>query len=377
MREESLTLKKRKKTRIDICNIRDFKEASIKEGYILSKIEENDLKKEISEVFNIEKNLADKLYKVIKEEEHTFRVNNINEFIDYIEKIVLFEDNHNRLCSKINGIRILHIDREEYEREPSSQDDVEEIIKIIDDLKPNIYSTMKQSEKEKIDKLEKELSKHYVYAKDIELLKNMISNNNDKIYQQYNSEKRVKTLYIDIPKVIDKNYIKPLQGTIEYHHHLSNNIPRIERLINNLNKYMKPHEIEEKTFIIDQSQALQDTINIAIATFNNKEFKAISGKNNVIGYCASPDIEKVAFEACKVNKLGKLGIGYKRVNDSEKKIFEEINKQIESKILKDEGELTLYSKWEPCPSCYYVISQFCEKYPKIKVKVKYDKKYGE
>lgn len=376
MIKNNIALVKRKKSRIDITSIKDFKEASIKEGYILSKIEEDDLKKEISEVFNIEKNLADELYKVIKEEEHTFRVSNINEFIDYIEKIVLFEDNHKRLCSQINGIRILHIYIEEYEREPSIQDDVDEIIKIIDDLKPKIYSTMNQSEKEKIDKLEKELSKQHVYAKDIELLKRMISNNNDKIYEKYNSEKRVKTLSIELPKEIHKNYIKSKKGTIEYHQHLNNSIPRIERLIKNLNKYMKLDEGEVKHFKINQSEALQDTINIAVATFNNREFKAISGKNDVSGYCASPDIEKAAFEACKVNKLGKLGIGYKRVNDSEKKIFEEINSKIENKLLKDEGELILYSKWEPCQSCYYVISQFCKKYPKIKVKVKYDKKYG-
>ena len=377
MIEENIALKKRKKSRIDICNIRDFKEASIKEGYILSKIEEEDLKKEISEMFNIEKNIVDKLYRLIKGEEHTFRVDNINGFIDYVEKIILFEESHDKLCSQISGIRTLHIDREEYEREPSIQDDVDEIINIIEDLKPKVFSSMSQSEKEKICDIEKELSDQHVYAKDIELLKNMVSNNNDRIYEKYNLEKRVKTLSIELPKEIDKNYIKPVKGTIEYHQHLNNNIPRMERLIKNLNKYMKSCGSKENDVKIDQSQALQDTINIAIVTFDNKEFKSISGKNNVIGYCDSPDIEKAAFEACKVNKLGKLGIGYKRVNDSEKKIFEEINKQIESKVLKDEGELTLYSKWEPCLSCYYVISQFCEKYPKIKVKVKYDKKYGE
>ena len=78
-----------------------------------------------------------------------------------------------------------------------------------------------------------------------------------------------------------------------------------------------------------------------------------------------------------MNKLGKLGIGYRRVNDSEKKIFEEIHKQIKNKVLKDKGEIILYSKWQPCQSCYYVISQFCALYPNVKVKVKYDKKYGE
>lgn len=91
----------------------------------------------------------------------------------------------------------------------------------------------------------------------------------------------------------------------------------------------------------------------------------------------APPLEKAVFKSSKVNKLGKLGVGYNRVNDSEKKIFEEIHKQIEVKALKNEGNLILYSKWEPCPSCYSVISQFCKKYPDIKVKVKYSKKYGE
>lgn len=83
------------------------------------------------------------------------------------------------------------------------------------------------------------------------------------------------------------------------------------------------------------------------------------------------------FKSNKVNKLGEFGIGYDRINDSEKKIIEEIHKQIEAKVLKDEGNLTLYSKWEPCPSCCFVISQFCKKHPNIEVQVKYHKKYGE
>lgn len=377
MIDNNIALNKRKKSRIDICSIKDFKEASKKEGYRLSEIKDEDLKKEISNIFNIDSKVADKLHRLIQKEEHTFRVNDINGFIDYIEKILLFEENHDKLCRQISEIRSLHIEREEYERESSFQDDVEEIINIIENLKFEISSSMNNLEKKKIDDIEKELSKHHVYAKDIELLKKMISNKNDKIYEKYNVDKRVRTLLIDIPNEIEGNYIKPIKGTVEYYQHINNNIPRIERLINNLNKYMKSHECEYKTFKINQSEALQDTINIAIATFDGKDFKAISGKNDIEGYCTAPDLEKAVFEACKVNKLGKLGIGYKRVNDSEKKIFEEINKQIESKLLKDNGELTLYSKWEPCPSCYYVISQFCSKYPNIKVKVKYDKKYGE
>lgn len=96
----------------------------------------------------------------------------------------------------------------------------------------------------------------------------------------------------------------------------------------------------------------------------------------MLDYCASPHIDKAKFESNKVNKRGKLGIGYNRVNDSEKKIFEHIHKLIEEKKIKDNGELVLYSKWEPCPSCYYVIHQFCEIHPDVDVKVKYINTYG-
>ena len=95
----------------------------------------------------------------------------------------------------------------------------------------------------------------------------------------------------------------------------------------------------------------------------------------MLDYCTVVPMDKSAFISRKVNKLGELGVGYNRVNDSEKKILEEINKQIENGKLKDEANLILYSKFEPCPSCYYVISQFMNKYPKIKIHVKYKEKY--
>ena len=151
----------------------------------------------------------------------------------------------------------------------------------------------------------------------------------------------------------------------------------MQRLIKNMNKYIKVDEKEKTTFKIDQSKTLQDSINIAVAIYDNKEFKAISGSNNITNYCIAPSQGTAVFKSSKVNKLGKLGIGYNRVNDSEKKIFEEIHKQIEEKVLKNEGNLILYSKWEPCPSCYFVISQFCRQHPNIKIQVKYSKKYGE
>ena len=195
--------------------------------------------------------------------------------------------------------------------------------------------------------------------------------------ENYNDKTKIKTISIEIPKQINYHYIKPKKGTVEYHQHLSNNIPRMQRLTKNINKYMKVDEKEKTTFKIDQSKTLQDSINIALAVFDNKEFKAISGSNDITNYCTAPSQDAASFKSSKVNKLGKLGIGYDRVNDSEKKIFEEIHKQIEAKVLKNEGKLILYSKWEPCPSCYFVISQFCKKHPNIKVQVKYSKKYGE
>ena len=200
---------------------------------------------------------------------------------------------------------------------------------------------------------------------------------NRNVKEEYNVKSKTKTLYIEIPRKINYEYISAKKGSVEYHDYLSSNIPRMQRLIKNVHKYIKVDEKEKSIFKINQSNALQDSINIALATYANKEFRAISGSNEIDDYCKIVTSEKAVFKSNKVNKLVNLGIGYNRVNDSEKKILEEIHRQIEEKILKNEGELILYTKFEPCPSCYYVINQFCEKHPNIKVQVKYSKKYGE
>ncbi|WP_042276320.1 deaminase domain-containing protein [[Clostridium] dakarense] len=193
----------------------------------------------------------------------------------------------------------------------------------------------------------------------------------------YNNDTKTKIISIEISDEINCEYIPAKLGSIEYHNHIKNNIPRMKRLRKNIDKYMVVNEDEDQTFNINQTKTLQDTINIAVAIYDNKEFKAISGSNDVVEFCTAPKDRDAIFKSSKVNKLGKLGIGYNRVNDSEKKIFEEIHNQIESGKIKNHGNLTLYSKWEPCPSCYYVISQFCEKYQNINVQIKYSKEYGE
>lgn len=377
MTKNNMKLKKRKKERIKINNIDDFKDALKNEGYKINELDEEKFKEIITKTFNVDNSVTERLHIDINDTNITYRANDIRDFMNYIEKIMLFEKEHNKLCEKISEVKKLNIDRVEYEREPSCQDNVEDIIKAIEEIKGHIYGTISDEEKAKLESLEKEIDKDYLYAKDIELLKKMVLIKNEKVKEKYNTKTKTKTISIEIPEKINYQYITPKKGSVEYHEHLINNIPRMQRLTKNINKYMKVDGKEKATFNIDQSKALQDSINIAIATYDNKEFKAISGKNNISGYCIAPPKDSAVFKSSKVNKLGKLGIGYDRVNDSEKKIFEEIHKQIEAKELKNEGDLILYSKWEPCPSCYYVISQFCKNHPKIKVQVKYGKRYGE
>lgn len=377
MTQRNVILKKRKKERIRISNLNEFKDALKREGYRINEYDEEKFKEKITETFEVENSVAERLHRCIKDTEITYTANNIMGFIDYIEKIILFENEHNKLCEKISGVKKLNIDRIEYEREPSSQDNVEYIINAIEKIKSDISRAISEEEKVKLESLEKELDKDYLYAKDIELLKKMVLTRKEDVKEKYNAKTKTKTISIEIPEDINYQYIPVKKGTVEYHQHLNNNIPRMQRLIKNINKYMKVDEKEKTTFKIDQSKALQDSINIAVAVYDNKEFKAISGSNNIRNYCIAPPLEEAIFKSSKVNKLGKLGVGYDRVNDSEKKIFEEIHKQIEAKVLRNEGNLILYSKWEPCPSCYFVISQFCKKHPNIKVQVKYSKKYGE
>lgn len=371
------TLKIKKRDRIKISNLDEFKDALLREGYIINDLIEEDFKVEFKRIFKLNNTVAERLYSSIKDNEVSYKVNNIDNLIDYIEKILLFDNEHKKLCRILSNIKRLNIDRIEYERETSIQDNVEDILKDIEEVKKHISINIYKDQKEIIENLEKEIDKDYIYGKDIELLKKIFLYKNEGLIEKYNKKTKVKSISIEIPEKFDCKYIKYKKGSVEYHEYLTNNIPRMKRLIKNLSKYMKVSENEEGTFKINQSNALQDSINIAVSIFDNKTFKAISGSNDIENYCVAPLPEKTTFKSIKINKLGKVGIGYNRVNDSEKKIFEEIHKQIEEKVLKDEGDLILYSKWEPCSSCYYVISQFCNMHPNIKVQVNYSKEYGE
>lgn len=375
MIERNNKIKSIKKDRIKISSIKDFNKMLQKEDYNVGLLSEIEFKKEIINEFNINNKIYEEIYKILDKGNITYKVRGVKEFIDYIECEIIFEDEHNRLCRKISEVKTLIIDRVEYERILTTQDDVEDILKIIEETKKSVSRKINEEGKVKLESLEDEINRDYIYAKDIELLKRMILFNNKNVKEEYDEKSQTKTLFIDIPKNIGFDYIKAEKGSVEYYQHIKSYIPRMKRLIKNLDKYII--EYSNSTYKINQSTAIQDSVNMAIVIYNGKEFRAVSGKNDIENSCTLIPQGQEYFKSCKVNKLGKLGIGYNRINDSEKKILEKIHKLIENGSLHDEGELILYSKWEPCPSCYYVINQFIKKYPKIKLKIMYYKEYGE
>ena len=374
MIERNNKVKSTKKDRIKIRTIKDFIKVLQNENYNLSMVTEEDFEEEIINRFNVNNKICEEMYRTLNNGNITYKVNGVKGFIDYIESVIIFEDEHNKLCKKINKIKTLIIDRVEYERILTTQDDVEHILKIIEETKKSISGKINEEGKIKLESLEDEINRDYVYAKDIELIKRMILCNNKNVKEEYDEKSQTKTLFIEIPQKISFDYVKAEKGTVEYYQHIKSYIPRMKRLIKNLDKYIMEYN---NTYKINQSIAIQDSVNMAIVIYNGKEFRAVSGKNDIENSCTLIQPGQEYFESCKVNKLGKLGIGYNRINDSEKKILEKIHRLIEDGSLIDEGELILYSKWEPCPSCYYVISQFIKKYPKINLKVMYYKEYGE
>lgn len=172
--QKRITAARRKKERIKISNLADFQNALIKEEYLTNEFAEENLKKEVQKIFGLSNSAIDNLYKRLQQEDIKYRANNVTEFIDYMEKIMVFEDEQNRLCEKISSIKILEIDRVEYDRIMSVQDNVEEILKDIAGLSDSIAVRMNEEEKINLANLEKEIDEGYVYAKDIELLKKMV-----------------------------------------------------------------------------------------------------------------------------------------------------------------------------------------------------------
>lgn len=374
MLEKEVLSKKRKRNRIKIKTLKDFSNALEKEGCKINIQNPEVFIQELSKNLKINIILCKEIYKTLQGEDNTYKVDDVENFISYIENIMLFDEACKNLHAKISEIKKLIIHRVEYDREPRVQEDVTELLQIVEKISKEVSFEISREDYLRLESLNEKINKEYLYSKDVELLKKMVIKDNN-VTETYNEDSKVKTLIIDMPNGIDFSYVKPEKGSVEYYDFLCNSLSRIGRLVNNLDKYIV--DVGNGGFEINQSDVLQDSINVAMAVYRGKEFKAISGKSNIEDYCCTLKEEEAVFESSKVNKLGKLGIGYKRVNDSEKKILERIHREIEEHILEDSGELILYSQWKPCPSCYYVIHQFCERYPKIKFQVRYAKEYGE
>ena len=174
MIQRNILSKKRKKERIKINNLNDFKDALKKEGHKINEFDEEKFKEEIEKIFEVDNSVIESLYTCIRVAEITYRANDIKDLIDYIKKMILFENEHNKLCKKIGTIKTLSIDRIEYEREPSFQDNIENMINAIEKIANEISGRISEEDKIKLEELEKELDKEYLYAKDIELLKKMV-----------------------------------------------------------------------------------------------------------------------------------------------------------------------------------------------------------
>lgn len=295
MIERNNKIKSIKKDRIKISSIKDFNKMLQKEDYNVGLLSEIEFKKEIINEFNINNKIYEEIYKILDKGNITYKVRGVKEFIDYIECEIIFEDEHNKLCEKINKIKTLIIDRVEYERILTTQDDVEHILKIIEETKKSISTKINEEGKIKLEALEDEINRDYVYAKDIELLKRMIICNNKNVKEEYDEKSQTKTLFIEIPQKIGFDYVKAEKGTVEYHQHIKSYIPRMRRLIKNLDKYII--ESNNNTYKINQSSAIQDSVNMAVVLYNGKEFRAVSGKNDIENSCTLIPPGQECFES--------------------------------------------------------------------------------
>ncbi|WP_242824186.1 hypothetical protein [[Clostridium] dakarense] len=111
------------------------------------------------------------MYKSLSNNDITYRADNVNDFIEYMKNIRSFQNEHSKLSKKINKISKLNISRVEYERVTSTQDDVDHMINDIEKIKRTVSERINPKDIYRLESLEKQLDKDYIYAKDIELLK--------------------------------------------------------------------------------------------------------------------------------------------------------------------------------------------------------------
>ena len=104
MTKQYMTSKNKKKQRLKITNLNDLKQALLQEGYTEIDFEENTFKDSISKNFKVENSVIDMMYETLNKNEVTYRADNVKNFIEYMENIYLFQNEHNKLIEKIKDI---------------------------------------------------------------------------------------------------------------------------------------------------------------------------------------------------------------------------------------------------------------------------------
>jgi hypothetical protein len=89
-------------------------------------------------------------------------------------------------------------------------------------------------------------------------------------------------------------------------------------------------------------------------------------------YTLIPREPSQQFNYICTNKHREIGVGHYRNNDTEYKLLEYISTRIS---LHQVGHIYLFTYYEPCLSCDYVIIQFAKKYPLIKIDVYFEEEY--
>ena len=90
-------LKISKRDRIKISNLKDFKNALKNENYNIKANDKEKFKDEVKKTFNINDIIFERLDKCLNKD-ITYKVDNVEDFIDYIKKIMIFEDKHEIIC---------------------------------------------------------------------------------------------------------------------------------------------------------------------------------------------------------------------------------------------------------------------------------------
>lgn len=89
-------------------------------------------------------------------------------------------------------------------------------------------------------------------------------------------------------------------------------------------------------------------------------------------YVLVPSKHKRRFNSIITNREREFGKGHRRVIDTEYKLLEKLASTIQTNEV---GHINLFTYYEPCLSCDYVIIQFQKCYPRISMSIYFEEEY--